>query len=302
MTNLLAFLASATLITVSARAHGYCRTTTCDRLDAPADCFHSADGCSADGVPVRWPGTCVSTSVSTFGSPKLGISADILRSVVHDAFGQWTSTTCPSGEGPPRMVVDTFPDVNCVEVTGEKIGYKEKGPNYNIWIFRDTEWEYASVGENAIAITTTQFSETTGEIYDSDVELNSLDNVFTLGDDNVDVDLSSVVLHEAGHFLGLAHSDYPSSVMTYSLSKGDSRRHLTSDDIDGICAAYPPGPLDPSCDPEPRHGFSTECQAEQVSCSISGAPGKQQSGNWAAALVGVVLLGTLGARRRKLRS
>jgi hypothetical protein len=49
------------------------------------------------------------------------------------------------------------------------------------------------------------------------------------------VDLYSVVLHEAGHALGLGHSDRPGAVMYpyYKLSAG-----LTDDDIAGIRALY----------------------------------------------------------------
>src|ERR1035438_9677714 len=50
-----------------------------------------------------------------------------------------------------------------------------------------------------------------------------------------DVDLYSVALHEAGHALGLGHSDRPGAVMYpyYRLSTG-----LTDDDIAGIRALY----------------------------------------------------------------
>src|ERR1035437_7388035 len=68
------------------------------------------------------------------------------------------------------------------------------------------------------------------------------------------VDLYSVALHEAGHGLGLGHSDRPGSVMYpyYKLSAG-----LTNDDIAGIRALYgsnvtpPPPPPTPAPTPTP---------------------------------------------------
>jgi len=75
------------------------------------------------------------------------------------------------------------------------------------------------------------------------------------------MDVFSVALHEAGHALGLGHSDQPSAVMYpyYHLASG-----LTADDIAGIQALYgPPGtgtgttsnppPSNPPSDPPPSN-------------------------------------------------
>jgi hypothetical protein len=62
------------------------------------------------------------------------------------------------------------------------------------------------------------------------------------------VDLYSVALHEAGHALGLGHSDRPGAVMYpyYKLSTG-----LTDDDIAGIRALYGSNAPPPAAPPTP---------------------------------------------------
>jgi hypothetical protein len=77
------------------------------------------------------------------------------------------------------------------------------------------------------------------------------------------------VTHEVGHFLGLAHSTEPDSIMFWSVASGPSRRQLTDDDILGLCTVYRPGgtratggrdsTAADACDPTPTNGFSSQC-------------------------------------------
>lgn len=53
-----------------------------------------------------------------------------------------------------------------------------------------------------------------------------------------EIDLPSVVLHEIGHLLGLAHTDDESAVMYPTIGPGMTKRDLESDDIQGIQALY----------------------------------------------------------------
>jgi len=293
-----------------AQALAYCLTKTCDQQNPPPPCADNqqtgVNACSTLGTPIAWPGTCVSTSVSAYGSPKDNISAEQMRQLVDNAFKNWLSQDC-GGAKVPNFVVDMFPDVNCKDVTGG-VGYKTSGPNYNVWIFHDDDWPYESSDspDGAIAITTTQFSPDTGIIYDSDVELNSRDNDFATDLSNLNstnLDLPSVVQHESGHFLGLAHSTLEAATMYGYLKNGDAtKRTLEQDDADGICAAYPPGQLDPRCDPEPRHGFSTECEFDKGCCTVAPGRGGRRPG---ASVLASLLLIAAAARRgqsRKLRA
>ena len=283
-----------------ASAWAYCRTTTCDREDAPVECVSSrVNDCSTMGAPITWPSTCVSSSVSVYGSPYRGISPDTMRGIVANAFQQWTTAGCRGG-GNPNFIVDMFPDVVCQDATGDS-GYKSTGPNYNLWIFHDDSWPYDDTGgESAIATTKVQFDKFTGEIFDADVELNSYGNVFTTDPNDVKVDLLSVVQHESGHFLGLGHSQDPDATMYFSLDPATgetTKRVLKTDDIDGICSVYPPGKLDPECDPEPRHGFSTDCQLPPTGCAVAFGRGIQRKSSFGGLTLGLVL--AIGAARRR---
>jgi hypothetical protein len=84
-------------------------------------------------------------------------------------------------------------------------------------------------------------------------------------------DLLSIMVHEAGHFLGLDHSREENAIMSAELSPGQVRTQLTADDEAAICAAYPPAREVPACDPTPRGGFSSTCDDDSGlfgSCSV----------------------------------
>ena len=121
-------------------------------------------------------------------------------------------------------------------------------------------------------------------------------------------DLGSVLLHEVGHFLGLSHSGDRSAVM-YAYYAAQMAA-LTQDDIDGICAIYPPDGTRvangtavqaSACDGTPRHGFSSQCGSlappnddePKGGCSMGG--GQTRSG---IPLIGLIGIGWLARRRR----
>lgn len=303
-----AALALATITSASA-ALAYCRTSNCAEpggdQNTGARCVPAlAIDC---GKPLIWPSLCVGYSLQKDASKKTGLTLVAAQKIFREAFTTWTSAPCKDG-GSPRIAIEEFPPSTCT-----KHEYNKTDGNTNNIVFRDDRWPYEG-SSNTLALTTVTYNLDDGKIYDADMELNSADLTFTTGDKDVEFDLLSVITHEVGHFLGLAHSTDMSATMFASYAPGDlSLRDLTDDDIAGICAVYPPGdPIPESCDATPRHCFSTLCADEQPPsdgdpCSgkeIGGccavAPGAALAGGGgasAAAALGALVL--LGRRRRK---
>jgi hypothetical protein len=112
-------------------------------------------------------------------------------------------------------------------------------------------------------------------------------------------DLPSILTHEVGHFLGLAHSSDGLATMRPGYNPGDIElRTLDTDDIAGICDIYDAaaGERSPSC--EPRHGFSRECASTETGCcALQGT--RPRSDLPLLAMLGGLLLAALRRRRPK---
>jgi hypothetical protein len=150
--------------------------------------------------------------------------------------------------------------------------YTKNSVNVNVILFHDDEWPHPQ-SEDAVGLTSTTYDDRTGEIFDADIEINSTLDLSTADAVATDkYDLLSVLTHEVGHFFGLAHSLDSSATMRarYDVGSGDFRT-LSDDDIQGICAIYPPDrPVD-SCDFSPRGGFASECALGVTSGGCSAA-------------------------------
>jgi hypothetical protein len=168
--------------------------------------------------------------------------------------------------------------------------YSKNSVNVNVILFHDDEWPHPN-SEDAVGLTSTTYDERTGEIFDADIEINS--TLELSSSDVVDMgkyDLLSVLTHEVGHFLGLAHSMDLSSTMQPVYQVGtDDFRSLSDDDIAGICDIYPPERPAQPCDFSPRGGFASECALGVTSggCTV-GMPGSRKgtvSAAWFSALL-----------------
>lgn len=274
-------------------ASAFCRTTTC----TPGECQPNAAcaNCLEGGLPLYWPGGCTSFSVQVAGSLLRGITAETTATLVSNGLAKWMGVDC-GGAGPSLKLFRTE-DVAC-----DKQEYNQDSPNANIWMYRDDRWPYAGTG-STLALTTVTYNVKTGEIYDADVEINSIEVPLTVGDQSIQADLDSIITHEAGHFLGLSHSCDKNATMYAQYQYGDTGlRSLEPDDVQGICDIYPPGKDTSSCDPTPRHGFASDCGAplDDNGCCTT-APGRPGHTS-ALAVGGLVVVVGIGAGRRRRRA
>jgi MYXO-CTERM domain-containing protein len=279
---------------MAAEANAYCRTAACDGGLAGQLCVPTSP--SDCGNPLFWGKPCMGFSVFSGGSDQIDV--DTLETLVVQAFAAWEQADCDSGTR-PRMEVHNLGRVVC-----DQPEYNQSGGNTNLVIVRDGPWPYLGQAKT-LALTTVTYSLDDGEIYDTDLEVNGGPDVdLTTGDGDVHYDLLSILTHETGHMLGLAHSDVDGATMEVEYIAGDvSLRTLDPDDAAGICAAYPPGDIG-TCDPTPRHGFKATCGPEppEEGCGCASAPSQTRLG-WVAILLGLVgVLGWRANRRPRRRA
>jgi Matrixin len=259
------------MLGVASEANAFCRQSTCaDRIrrtcpifeepdnctEVEEKCERDAAGCIIEGFPLHRKSTCLSFAVAYGNATNFGIRDNEFDALVLSAFQKWRDVDCGGGQK-PGFSISSLGLVH----TDRAYYCSATSLNANTWILaRPWERDPALLGYE-----TSTSSIETGEIYDADVELN-VDKLLKdfPGQDKAEV-LLAVVTHEAGHFLGLAHSADPKAVMYEAYSRtGLATRALTADDIAGICAIFPPTITPESC---PESAVSdaalsdTACQA-----------------------------------------
>jgi len=218
------------------------------------------------------------------------LTPDQYSDAIVQAFDTWTGVDCGGGN-PPSIDLLQLRDVSCAASQ-----YNPSGPNVNVVYFDDNGWAASQDNiDSTLALTTVSF-DSAGDILDADMAINSARHDFTVGDESIQEDLVSIVTHEVGHFLGLAHSPRPDAVMYYSYAQGTNKRALTDDDIEAICAVYPPQ-RKATCNPTPVGGLGDTCSGtstREAGCSLGAA---QVVGDQGAGLPLVfAVVGLIGAR------
>jgi len=216
------------LLLAPANAWAFCRKTTID--PDPGFTPTANQPCWTEGLPLFWKDMPVSYSVNEAASSQVSLA--VTEDTMALAFAQWSGAMCTAEE-------KTSLEVDFLGPTPARL---DSGDATNTILFDDTVWPHQAAG-TTLALTTVTFDTKTGKLLDADLELNTA-NFKLSTTDTVPAggyDFQSIVTHESGHFLGLAHSIDTKATMFASYTPGTkSLRTLTQDDIDGICTIYPP--------------------------------------------------------------
>jgi hypothetical protein len=324
-TILTALAALAVCTASSGRASAFCRTTTCPLPPqfAPSDgeCvppdfdqWCASQSPPAKILPVYWSNACVSYDIQANASKQ--VPYDKAVELFAAAFAKWTNTRCPS-EGDGRISIDVK---NLGPVACDKVQYNSDQGNQHVILFYDTGWPYEADTNNTLGLTTITFNPDTGEIYDADMAIKSTpDTPLSLRDPvpRNGYDFQSIITHETGHFLGMAHSGNEMATMFAHYTQGTTwMRTLSADDTDGICSIYLPNGdrsvdrsvsasgtvAEAACDPTPRHGWQSVC-AQTLGCSLSGdtAAGARTGRGWPALLAIAQAIAAAARRRARPR-
>ena len=266
--RLLSAVLGAATLALAHHGSAFCRATTCD--PATVACARDSQSCLTTGAPLFWASSCLQVYVQANGAPKQGISFATAKESVSRAFNTWLSADC--GGAAPLIDVQVLGPITC-----DTAEFNKTKKNANIVLFREDEWPYVGA-EDALGFTHLTFNANTGELWDADLEINAALYRFSVGDPVTDNDLDSMLTHEAGHMLGLAHTLVADATMFATYTPGaDTQRTLADDDVQAVCASYPADrtPSRTSC--SPRYGFSDACGAEQPSNSATNE-GTDQAG------------------------
>jgi hypothetical protein len=277
-------------IAVAREASAFCRTTSVpvavgyDPAEA-GECWTTGDAGTA--VDLAWPARSrVPYSLASNASKQVTLTA--ATAAAHLAFDAWAGAqdsgagSLCSGGPPNVQAYDNGPVDPSVAATdcGLNPCADTVHDGKHLIVFRDTSWT-GTDAVNTLALTIVTYGVMSGTIYDADTEINTFGHLVTTeeppppsGYPPNTYDLQSILTHEAGHFLGLAHSTDTSAVMYAYYHPGSVT--LTPDDVAGICTIYPPLP--------PLTGGSCAFAPERSRASLP---------------LGLLGLIQLGARRRE---
>jgi len=302
-------------IAVPDGASAFCRMTT----EGGAQVGDSA--CVEEGAPLEWANPCLSYAIDSRGSQWM--SNEDVEEAIDLAFKSWEDVDC--GGSPPNLIFKPLQPSTCKRAEYNCSGNVNTIAFLDPWKDECSDPDDPGYDRNAFAVTIVWHDTRTGEILDADMMVNDqLSSRFNAGGPYAicpetgctgnDADLQSIVTHEAGHFIGIGHcnpidADDPNDpcVVATMFSRAErasvNKRTLAADDIDAVCAIYPPGDLDQSCNAAPKGGLQLDCETDaegsaiacsDATCSTGGGSGCSATGSPAQAPWGTVLTALIG--------
>lgn len=277
-------------------AAAYCRESVMSESSGP--CIEQ------EGVPLlHWTRPCMTYVFNDqLFERLLPMRESEIRATFEQSYQTWADVDC-DGRSPflVEQAAETTP------TTTAEFVYDE--PNEALVIAR-TRSEWASLPKHdpsALAFTLLWHDTRTGEILDVDMELNLGAGTFWDCVDNgcsgAMVDLANTITHEAGHLLGLGHTDVRGATMT-TTAVGDEteKRTLERDDEEGYCACDLPEfeCLDTTCACEPPPIYPSKTTVTTCACRTPGAgAARNHASDWLLVLLGAGWLWRLRGRRQR---
>jgi hypothetical protein len=271
-----------TWFVASTGGHEHSKSEPAGTTDAPAYVRATTDinkSCPGEPIALHWPDG--ETHYVLDSDAPNGVTRANAELAVRASFDAWSTVGCSyfglSFDG---------------QVDHPSIGYDRNHENTNAISYVEHDWQ----GKRSTqAITLLTFGCNDGVILDADILVNADNFEFTTDPENDDEerrDLQNVLTHEAGHFVGFAHSPDPQSTMFATVTADETqKRDLTDADRTGMCMAYPVerGPLDADVSPL------------GAGCSIA-AGGSHGNRGVASALALLAIFSLAGLKSRKRRS
>lgn len=291
----LCLLSLLLLLCVPASARAFCREST---TSAPGgDCSNTSDS-----VLLYWERNCMTYVFNNQAFLRIPTGESFVRKTFATSFQSWADVQCGTAAQTPFLVAQASGTTN---TSAAEFLYDQ--PNESIIAVR-TKGDWASLPDHdplALALTLIWHDKKTGEILDVDMELNSGAGTFadcTSGCRSTNIDLQNTVTHEAGHLLGLGHSNVRGATMQPSttMSPEIEKRSLESDDKSGYCSLdLPAGPCTgSSCTCPAAPIYSSHRTVRACNCDAVGQSSRARTN----ALLGLgMLAGLAGVLRRRRR-